>query len=309
MANFSKGWCFIAGLLILLCPLFATAQQPDITSRFSQPVALDSFVISNGFDIDAFIARVRADTTFYKAFKSMKLVPYTATNSIDVFGKSGDIIASLKSRTRQSRNAGCRTTKVLESNTTGDFYKPDSSYNYFTAGFYAYLFFADEPVCGETDIIAGNVDAPGKGQMEKSTYQLKQLIFNPGGRVSGVPFMGSRASIFDAGEAEKYIFRITRDQLDGTFCFVFRITPKPGYEHKVLYNELTTWFRVSDYSIIARNYALSYHTLVYDFDVTMKVRTSEMGGKLYPTSIGYDGNWHIVMHKRERVKFNIGISY
>ena len=153
------------------------------------------------------------------------------------------------------------------------------------------------------------MDERGKGQMEKSKYELKQLIFNPGAKVSGVPFMGDRASIFEPGEAEKYDFKIVQDQYEGQDCFVFKITPKAGYEYAVIYDELTTWFRKSDYSIVARDYSLSYHTLVYDFDVHMKVRTKQVGNKLYPTSIDYDGNWHVVTKKRERVKFNVQITY
>jgi hypothetical protein len=121
--------------------------------------------------------------------------------------------------------------------------------------------------------------------------------------------MGSRASIFDEDEAGKYDFKIIEELYDGLPCFVFRITPKSGYEHEVLYNELTTWFRKSDYSIVARDYSLSYHTLVYDFDVRMKVRMRQAGDKLYPTYISYDGNWHVFTKKRERVKFTIAITY
>ncbi len=157
--------------------------------------------------------------------------------------------------------------------------------------------------------MADALDAQGKGQLEKSKYELKQLIFNPGAKISGVPFMGDRASIFDEGEAEKYDFKITREMYDGMECLVFRITPKSGYEREVVYNELTTWFRKSDFSIVARDYSVSYRTLLYDFDVHMKVRTKEVGAKLYPTYIDYDGNWHIFTKKRERVKFKVDIVY
>jgi len=157
--------------------------------------------------------------------------------------------------------------------------------------------------------MAASVNEKGKGTMAKSEYELKQLIFNPGAKVSGVPFMGDRASIFDEGEAENYDFKITLENYNGYSCYVFRITPKSGFEHRALFNELTTWFRKTDYSIVARNYALSYHTLVYDFDVRMQVRTSQAGSKLYPTHIDYSGNWHVITKKRERVKFAVDITY
>ena len=297
-------------LLFFACflPMHGNAQKQD-TSIFSQPILLDSFVIRSGFDINAFIRRVQRDTTFYKAFRSLHLVPNTAINDFKVYDDHGAVMASMHSDTKQEVVNHCRQTKVKDEQTTGDFYKHNGGYNYYTAELFAYLFFSKEPVCNENDIVAGAMDERGKGQMEKSKYELKQLIFNPGAKVSGVPFMGDRASIFEPGEAEKYDFKIVQDQYEGQDCFVFKITPKAGYEYAVIYDELTTWFRKSDYSIVARDYSLSYHTLVYDFDVHMKVRTKQVGNKLYPTSIDYDGNWHVVTKKRERVKFNVQITY
>lgn len=295
-------------LFILFCPTGSCAQNID-TSIFSAPVSLDSFVVRSGFDVNAFIRRVRTDTTFYKAFRSMHLVPYEAINDIKIYDKSDVVSASLHSKTKQKREKNCRITEVEDEKIAGDFYERSGDYRYYTAEMFASLFFASVPVCNETDVVAGAMGVYGKGRMEKNKYALKQLIFNPGSRVSGVPFMGDRASIFDVGEAEKYDFSIKQEMYGDVQCYVFRITPKAGYERKVIYNELTTWFRKNDYSIVARDYSVSYSTLVYDFDVRMRVRTAQAGGKLYPTHISYDGNWHIVTKKRERVKFTIDIAY
>jgi len=301
-------------LILLLCisAYHANAQHYDTTNIFKLPIQMDEVVIKatrSGFDINAFIRRVRTDTTFYKAFKSMNLVPYTATNDIKIFDNDAKVIASLYSKTKQIASKGCKTTQVLEEKTTGNFYKHNGDYNYYTAELYAYLFFTKGTVCGQTDIVAGTLDDKGKGQIEKSKYQLKQLIFNPGSKVSGVPMMGDKASIFDPGEAEKYDFKVLSDVYEGEPCYVFKVTPKKGEEHNVVFNELTTWFRKSDYSIVARDYSLSYNTFLYDFDVRMKVRTRQVGAKLVPTLIDYDGNWHIFSKKRERVKFIAQMSY
>ncbi len=295
--------------LVIFFSADISAQRYDTGSIFRVPVQLDSYVVKSGFDVSAFIRRMRADTTFFKAFKNMRFVPYAAINDIQVYGSNNKPIATLHSKTKQVYEQKCRSTKVMEEHATGDFYKKNGEYRYYTAELYAYLFFAAKPVCNETDIVATALNTRGKGQMEKSKFELKQLIFNPGAPVRGVPLMGDRESIFEQDEAEKYSFRITRESYEGQQCFVFRITPKKGYERKTLYNELTTWFRQNDYSIIARDYALSYSTLIYDFDVRMSVRTANIGGKLYPTRIGYDGNWHILTKKRERVKFSIEIDY
>jgi len=296
-------------LLLFFLPALSSAQHYDTVSVFKLPVQLDYIIIKSGFDIDAFIHRVQTDTTFYKAFKSMDIVPYTAVNDIKAYDNEGKIKASLYSKTKQKIHNGCRSMKVQEEKVTGDMYKRNGSYNYYTAELYAYLFFTKDTICDDNDIVANSLNEHGKGQMEKNKYQLKQLIFNPGSKISGIPLMGDKASIFDPAVAKNYDFKVYPDNYEGQDCYVFKATPKPGQEHKVVYNELTTWFRKNDYAIVARNYSLSFNTMFYDFDVHIKVRTEQINGKLYPTFIDYDGNWHVFSKKRERVRFIMRATY
>lgn len=295
---------------MLLCAN-AQAQQPD-TSIFKYPIEMDAVVVKaarTGWDVNAFIRRVKNDTTFYKAFCSMRLVPYTATNDIRVYDKKGKVSASLYSRTKQIRTGNCRSTQVLEEKVTGDFYKRNKDYRYYTAELYAYLFFTKGKMCNENDRVKGMLDDRGKGQMEKSKYQLKQLMFNPGAKIQGVPFMGDKAAIFEPSVAKMYDFKLLSEEYNGEDCYVFKAIPQKGYEEDVVYDELTTWFRKSDYAIVARDYSLSYKAAIYDFNVRMKVRTTQAHGKLLPSRIDYDGNWHVFTKNRERVKFTTSINY
>lgn len=298
-------------LLFSFCCLQAVAQKED-TSIFKYPIQMDSVTVvaaRGGWDVAGFIRRVQNDTTFYKAFRALHLVSFSATNDIRVYDKKGRIKASLYSHTRQQVQQRCRTMQVLDEKTTGDFYKRSHDYNYYTAELYAYLFFTKGKICNENDIVAGMLEARGKGQLEKNKAELKQLIFNPGGKVKGVPFMGDKAAIFDPDVAAHYDFKLLSEEYDGQDCYVFKAIPKKGEESDVVYNELSTWFRKSDYSIVARDYSLSYSTMFYDFDVWMKVRTSQVGSRLLPTHIEYDGNWHVFTQKRENVKFIVTFSY
>jgi hypothetical protein len=301
-------------LLLACCCLTVAcfAQQYDTVSAFKYPIQMDSVVVTakkNGFDVNAFIRRVQTDTTFYKAFKSIRVTPFNAINDITVLGDKGQVVASLHSKTKQNVVNGCRTMQTEEQNTTGNFFKSGGGYNYYTAELYDYLFFTHGQVCGQNDIVAQSMDERGEGKMEKSKYQLKQLIFNPGAKISGVPFMGDKASIFDPEEARRYDFKILSNDYAGVPCYVFKVTPKTDEKQDVVFNELTTWFRKSDFSIVARDYSLSYSTMLYDFDVHMSVRTSQVGDKLLPTYISYAGNWHIITKKRERVNFITRLSY
>lgn len=301
-------------LWVLIFVSFQTlAQQPfQDTSVFNYPIEMDEVVVTaqrGGWDVKSFIKRVQEDTTFYKAFKSTRVVSYKATNDIRVYNKRGKVTASLYSLTEQIAWNGCRTMKTLEEKVKGNFFKKDREYRYYTAELYDYLFFTKDTVCGQTDIIGSMEDADDDGRIGKHKYKLKQLIFNPGSKVAGVPFMGDKAAIFEPDVAEMYNFKLESAFYDGEDCYVFKAIPKPEYEDDVVYNNLATWFRKADYSIVARDYSLSYDALAYDFNVRMKVRTRQIGDKLLPTKIEYDGNWHVFTQKRERVKFTTVIAY
>lgn len=290
-------------------PLAGTAQLTDTNSIFKEPIAMDTVVIKSGFDINAFVRRVKTDSSFYKAFRSMHLFAYTAKNRVYVKGNRSDTVASMISTTRQNINGNCRTNSILERTVTGDYYKKNGENNYYTGALFDYLFFTKVPVCDEDDIVAGNLSRAGAGKMELQKYRLKQLIFNPGAKISGIPFMADHENIFDESESYKYKFSVSMSTYNGKACYVFTITPRTGFEKKVLYNQLITWFRKNDYVILARDYSLSYHTLVYDFDVTMRVKTTPIKSKNCPSEVTYDGNWHIFTKKRERVSFTTTIEY
>jgi hypothetical protein len=297
--------------LLLLLPLGMHAQVAD-TSIFSQPIAMDSVVIQaarSGWDVAAFIRRVQTDTTFYKAFRSLHLVSFDAVNDIQVLDRDRQTLAALFSRTRQQVVKGCRTMQVLNEQVKGDFYKRNGDYRYYTAELYAYLFFTKGTICNEHDVVEGMLQARSSGTLGKSKWQLKQLIFNPGAKVKGIPFIGDRAAIFDPEVARMYDFKLLSVAYGGEDCYLFQAVPKPEHADEVVYNELSTWFRKSDYAIMARNYSLSFHTLIFDFDVKMKVRLGQFHGRLLPARIEYEGNWHVATKGRERARFVATFSY
>lgn len=302
-------YLFIFLCLVSTTPLFA--QQKD-SSIFSLPIKMDEVVVKavrKGFDVNGFIKRVKNDTTFYKAFRSLRVLTFSAVNDIKVLDDKGVVKASLYSRTKQHVANGCRTMQVLDEKTTGNFYKRNGDYKYYTAELYAYLFFTKGKICNENDIVGSGPVKTGSGMVANNSYKLKQLMFNPGSKVTGVPFMGDKAAIFEPAVAKMYDFKLSSDEYNGEECYVFKALPKKGYEDDVVYNELTTWFRKTDYSIVARTYSLSYKTVLYDFDVQMKVLTMQVGKKLLPSRIEYDGNWHVFTKGRERVKFVTLLSY
>jgi hypothetical protein len=272
---------------------------------------MDSFVVHaarGGWDIQGFIRRIQTDTTFYKAFRTLRLVSFRASNDVRILAKDGHPKAGMHCVTNQTRINRCRTMHIEQEQDFGDYYTRSGQPNYYTAELYAYLFLQKGPVCNETDIIGDAINTHGSGGLERSKAQLKQLIFNPGAKVHGVPFMGDKASIWDTEVARKYDFKLESVEYLGEDCYLFRAIPKPQYKSDVVYNELSTWFRKRDYSIVARDYSLSYHTALYDFDVRMKVRLGNISGKLVPVHVDYDGNWHVFTKGRERGKFVLDVT-
>lgn len=305
--------CLLAGIILGACNFPAKAQVLDTNSYFA-PILIDEVIINSSktFDIKEFIERIKNDTTFYKAFRTMHLVTYNAENYIKIYEKKGNKIkASLKSETKQIARDGCRTMNVLEEKVTGDFYNKKKEYNYYTAELYASLFFTKGKVCGEDNIVKGQLEksVSEKGSLEKNKAKLKQLMFNPGGRISGIPLMGNKSAIFDPEVAKMYDFRLAIEDKNGVPCYMFEATPKKEFIRDVVYKQFKTWFRQSDYSIVARDYALSYNTVAYDFDVIIHVDLQQIGNHLLPTYITYRGNWYAFTKGREKVSFSAKFDY
>src|SRR5690606_9178053 len=159
-----KTCCLI--LAVLLATLTARSQGKD-TNIFALPIEMDEFVLQasrDGFDVAAFIQRVKEDTTFYKAFRTLHLVPFTAINDIKIYDKKEGVKASLHSRTQQHRIGNCRTMEVLEEKTTSDFYNRKKEYNNYTSELYASFFFTEGKICGENINVKDYEHLRGKGR-------------------------------------------------------------------------------------------------------------------------------------------------
>lgn len=300
------------GLLLLLLTSFCQITFAQDSSYVMRNIQLDPLVVTAsryGFDVAGFIKRVENDTTFYKAFKNLRILAYTAKNDIRILNKRDRTKASLFSITRQHRKNGCRTMEVLKEKTTGPFYDNDGEYNYYTAELYASLFFTEGKICGETNLIDDHdtSDDPG-GALERHQEQLKQLIFNPGKPIHGIPFIGGKVAIFSDKIAPMYDFSIRSDHYDTTDCYVFTARVKPAFKDKVVINNLTTYFNKESMEIVYRNYALSYDNFLFDFDVNMKVSMTHFDGLMVPYKIDYTGNWKVLFKKREHAVFKANFS-
>ncbi len=296
-----KRFLFIAFLFLTQ---IVFSQNPDSLDniRLSQMIQLSEVVVRNKLDVAAFIERVKNDTTFYKAFKNLRVLNFTSLNDIRMKDKKGKVKATLQSKTKQHVSKGCRTMEIINETVTGDFYKKDSSYNYYTAELYAGLFFTHEKVCGETNIVAGlQRNVKSKKGIEKHKEQLKMLFFDPGKKIPGIPLMGDKTAIFDKDNADKYDFSLDFVDHNGQSCYLFTIKAKSG--SGVVIDNMQTWFNSRSMEIVTRNYDLSYDAGVYDFNVHMEVQMIQFGNLTVPSTLRYVGTWDVALKKRERGVF------
>ena len=295
-------WFAVAILFFFVSSLKAQ----DTTVVFEgKEYSLPEVIVGDSKEYLKFLHRIKNDTSFYKAFRNLRILNFSSFNDIKMLDKKRKIKASLFSKTKQVRQSGCRKTQVLEERTTGDFYDKKHNYNYFTAELYATLFFAPTEVCGETNIVKGTeISAKGKKGVEKHKEQLKMLFFNPGKKIQGIPFMGDKVNIFEPSAIQLYDFRIEQNDYQGKPALVFTARPKENADKdKIVIDSMTTWFDAKTMNIMARTYTLSYNAGVYDFNVTMEVEMEQFGELTVPKVLRYNGEWDVVFKKKERAIF------
>ena len=292
--------------LFLFHAAFCQEEQDSIDNeRLAKMVHLTEVIVRTDLNVPKFIDRVKKDTTFYKAFRTLHIVGFTSWNDIRIRDKNGKTKASLLSKTRQIRSGNCRTMEVLSEKTTGDFFEPDRDHNFYTGQLYAGLFFTDGKICGEDNIVKG-IDFRPKSQsgMAKRKEQLKMLFFNPGKKIPGIPFIGDKIDIFDPDKAKLYEFTIDQGEYEDQSCYIFSIRVKPGLSggerNSIVIDSMITWFNAKTMEVMARNYDMSYDAGVYDFNVHMEIQMTKFGNLLVPKLLRYIGNWDVITKKRER---------
>jgi hypothetical protein len=292
------------------CCVFMAKGQEDTagTEAVSRMITLSEVVVRNNFDVAKFLQRIKNDTSFYKAFRTLHILGFTSLNDIRMMDKKGNVEASLQSKTIQHVANGCRTMETVQETTTGNMYDEARNFNYYTAQLYAGLFFTGEKICGEDNIVKGvEHDPKSKSGIEKHKEQLKMLFFDPGKKIPGIPFIGNKINIFDPGVAKNYDFSIDMADYNAQDCYVFTIKAKEDLsgseKDDIVIDNITTWFNTNTMEIVGRNYDISYDAGIYDFNVHMEVQMTHFGPYLVPKTLYYNGAWDMVFKKRERGVF------
>ncbi|GAA3963783.1 hypothetical protein [Mucilaginibacter dorajii] len=286
---------------------FAFAQQ---IQRFN-PDTIRTIVIDSLVDIKShklraqdFIDAVMADTSFYKAFQNMKGYAFTAENRIFTYDKKNKVDGKVYRKLRHSNVVGQHKIEYLAKRDSGAVYKKNGKYELYTVEMFDYIFMN----AYNSDFVAQGDGLPGVGgKNEGYKAKLKTLVFTPGRRVRGIPFIGDKTEIFSKDMQEFYYYEFARGKyLDTIPVYRFKVRCKPSTsDGDTMIKEMTTIFDERTFEILGRYIDLKFSNMFIDFNVQMNIELNNFNGQLLPIKITYQGNWNIPFHKEERASFLI----
>ena len=278
--------------------------QPDTLLKH---ITLDEVVISaqaEGFDVDAFVRRVRTDSTFHKAFLNTRVHPHTVRSEARVRRKDERESATLHRRARLMRDEGKATLLIDSTAESGRLRDRKGRFRYLTIEMYDDVFFPKGTFAADNTVAGRTLDVARGSRLEKYKGELKKFMFDPGTEIASVPFIGHKLALFSPEMAPHYDFRIWADARGGRACWVFSATAKPEHrDGKTVIKTMDTWFDQETNDVLARTYRIAHKAVFLDFDITISVRNVRIGDALVPVRVSYDGDWNIPFEQRELVRF------
>ncbi len=278
------------------------AQEDSLVGR----ILLDEAVVvaqRAGFDVAAFVQRVRGDTTFQHAFLNLRSHPHRTDGELRVHDPSDRTRAGFF-RTAHLERTGKRAVQVVDSAwESGRLRRGNGEHRYLTARLFEDLFFPAGPRDVPRGVAGPSADRSGGSRFERYRSDLKRFMFDPGAGID-VPLVGDKLELFAPHMAVHYAMSIWSNVRNGHDCWVFSVDVLPeAPRNAVVVRTLDTWFDKSTGRVIAREYRMAHASLVLSFDISMVVDLAERDGLLVPTHIFYDGDWDLPLQRRERVRF------
>ncbi|MFI5137184.1 MAG: hypothetical protein ACHQIM_05105 [Sphingobacteriales bacterium] len=268
-------------------------------------IVIDSAVNIHSHHLNAqdFIDAVLADTGFYQAFRNMKKYDFTAENRIYTYNKKNKVDGRIYRKIRHSNLNGHHKIEFLAKQDTGNIYKSDGKYQLYTVEMFDFIFMN----AYNSDFFKGPALPGSGGKNESYKDKLKTLIFAPGHKVKGIPFISSKTELFSKDMRGYYYYQFARGQyLDSIPVYRFRVVRKPSEgDNDVVVKEMTTIFDTRNFQILGRYIDLKYSNWIFSFDIQMNIELANINGELLPTKITYQGNWDVPFHKTERASFLI----
>lgn len=291
-------------LLALLPAVHGLRAQPDTLLRH---IALDEVVVSaqaEGFDVAAFVRRVRTDTTFHKAFLNTRHHPHLVRSEVRVRAKGDRETATMYRRARLVRDGRRAEQRVDSLREAGRLRDRKGEHRYLTVEMYDDVFFPKGAFIADNTVAGRKLEVERGSRFEKYKGELRKFMFDPGTEIASVPFIGDKLALFSPEMAPLYDFRIWADERGGRPCWVFSAQAKPGFrDGRTVIKTMDTWFDQGTGDVLARGYRIAHASVLLDFDITIHVRNARIGDALVPVRVDYDGDWDIPFKQRELVRF------
>jgi hypothetical protein len=303
MLNMKK--YFLFAFCLLLLALNSRAQQyhrfnPDtlITIHIDSAVNIKSHQLNAQDFIDAIVA----DTSFYQAFRNMKRYSFTAENHIYTYDKKNRIDGRIYRKVKHTVVGRTHKTEYLAKRDSGNVYKKNGKYQLYTVEMFDYIF--DNAY--NSDFTKGD-PLPENGKNGSYKDKLKSLIFEPGRKITGIPFISGKTEIFGKDMRQYYYYEFAKGRyLDSIPVYRFKVIKKPSTsDGDVMIKELTTIFDTRTFKILGRYVNMKYSNLLFSFDIQMNIELNKFNGELLPTKVSYQGTWDIPFHQTERASFLI----
>jgi hypothetical protein len=306
----NRSWLFYILLIFTSANSQKLIGQSDSLIRC---ITLDNFsiVASSEFNINKFIARVKEDTSFYQAFKNYNYYNHTTTGHISVLNRKELIKASETIHTSQKTLPQKGFSKLKWQNqkiqqTEGKMRDRKGNFKFTTAEMYYETFFIEDTVSVSNQITSVNDEYVGNSKASQHKHDLKVVMFNPGSDVKGIPIIGKKMSIFDDDMVLYYDYSISKRLFNGSYCYVFSCLAKEKYrEDKTVIKYLITYFDAETMLVLKREYKMKYSSLLFQFDVDIKVENQLKNEVIIPKSIIYDGEWDIPFKSSEKFHFDL----
>lgn len=296
-------------LLLLAFGVLLLAAGSKAQIRRFNPDTIISLKIDSPVNIRAhrlnaqdFINAIVSDTSFYRAFRHMKLYNFIADNRIYTYDKKNHVNGKIYRRIKHGVINGKHHTEYLAKTDSGSIYKKNGKYELYTVELFDFIF----GNAYNTDF-EKNDQTPMGGKNGSYKTKLKTLIFEPGRKITGLPFISNKTEIFGRDMKQYYLYQFAKGKyLDSIPVYRFKVLKKPSTsDDDVMIREMTTIFDARNMKILGRYVDMKYHNFLFSFDIQMNIELNRYHGELLPVKVSYQGNWDIPFHQTERASFLI----
>ena len=268
---------------------------------------VDISAISDSFDTKGFINIVNRDTTFYLAFKAMNYYPAKYKGWLKVFKKGEKEKGEIDRQALRHKENDMMWVTIEEEELSGKVKHKNGEFKYKTAETWDDVFFPKVKQFVSLYRKKEFEKERGLSAAEKHRLEIKQMVFNPGNEVEGVPLVGNKMGIFEPEMQPYYNFSVYPGKYkDSINCWIFEAEVKPEYRKgKTVIKSLITYFDKKNYNVMKRVYVIEYYSIPLDFNIKVEVENQYFKNVLLPENVRYNGFFNVPFMKKEIIEFEL----